>query len=281
MSNTQTAPATAAPGKRTAPRMLEVLSSERLTPRMMRVHLGGPALAGFPAGCGGAHIKLLLPRSGQIRPVLPTFGERGPIWPDNVERPITRTYSVRRHDADAGVLSVDFVLHDDDGPAARWAAAARPGDAVGLAGPGGPNPMLAPADGYLLAGDMSALPAISALLEALPVTACGQAIIRVAGREDIQSLHYAADVAVTWLYPHGPDGNASLVDAVRAAQWPPGRRFAWVAGENAAVVTARKCLRQQGFDKRQLYTVPYWKATLAEEVYHQERHRIMDAHDND
>lgn len=271
----------ALPPKRSSPRMLEVVSSERVTPRMMRVHLGGPELSGFPAGREGAHIKLLLPRPGQARPELPTLGEHGPIWPNDADRPIARTYSVRRHDLDANVLSVDFVLHGDDGPAARWAAAARPGDAVGLAGPGGPNPMLASADWYLLAGDMAALPALGALLETLPASARGRAIIQVSGRDETQALDYTADIAITWIYPGAPAGSASLIDAIRAVRWPQRRCFAWVAGENATVVAARRHLRQQGFDKRSLYTVPYWKATLAEEAYHQERHRIMDAHDND
>ncbi len=71
-------------------------------------------------------------------------------------------------------IAVDFVHHGDEGVAGPWAAAARPGDTIGLFGPGGgyaPNPA---ADRHLLAGDTSALPAISA--------ACAACAASVEGR---------------------------------------------------------------------------------------------------
>ncbi|WP_437321490.1 siderophore-interacting protein [Sorangium sp. So ce385] len=276
MSHTATPPQAAA--ARTPPRLLEVLRATSITPHLRRITLGGEALAGFPAGSGGAHIKVFLPRDGQSAPELPTLGPDGPVWPPAPRRPITRTYSVRRYDARAGELDVDFVLHGDDGPASRWARRVEPGGRIGVAGPSGPDPMLGPADWYLLAGDLAALPAIGALLEALPATARGHAFIAVPDEADVQPIASPPAVALTWLPLRGRHApGPELEDAVRALEWPPGRAFAWVAGEASSVRAIRDHLRnERGLGRDAMYAVPYWKADRAEEAYHEERHRFMD-----
>ncbi|WP_437663841.1 siderophore-interacting protein [Sorangium sp. So ce1182] len=280
MSETATPPPAAA--ARTPPRLLEVLRATQISPHLRRITLGGEALAGFPAGAGGAHIKVFLPREDQESPELPALGPDGPIWPPAPRRPITRTYSVRRYDARAGELDVDFVLHGDDGPASRWARRAAPGGRIGVAGPSGPDPMLGPADWYLLAGDLAALPAIGALLEALPATARGHAVVAVPDEADVQQLERPPQVALTWLPlggKHAP--GPELEEAVRTLTWPSGRVFAWVAGESASVRALRDHLRgERGLGRDAMYAVPYWRASRSEEAYHEERHRFMDELDN-
>src|SRR5437016_8029111 len=95
------------PAPRTPPRLLRVRRTRQLTPHMRRITLAGEALAGFPTDSDGGHIKLLLPRPGQVEPVLPTLGPDGPIWPADDIRPIARTYTVGRHDPAAGELDID------------------------------------------------------------------------------------------------------------------------------------------------------------------------------
>jgi NADPH-dependent ferric siderophore reductase len=208
-------------GKPTPPRLLEVQWVRQLSPNLLRVALGGPDLAGFPPDRNGAHIKVFLPRDGQSEPVLPRLGPDGPIWPPRDQRPITRTYSVRRLDPEAGVLEVDFVLHGDEGPASAWALRSKPGQRIGIAGPGGPDPMLGPAQWYLLAGDITALPAIAALLETLPATARGQAFVEVPSAQDRQALSCAADIPIRWLVRERPAGRErQSVEAVEAVEGP-------------------------------------------------------------
>ncbi|MDN3518857.1 siderophore-interacting protein [Aquisalimonas lutea] len=257
--------------------MLEVQQVLELSPHMRRIRLGGRELDGFPAGRDGAHIKVFLPRPGQAQPVLPEPGANGPVWPPPEQRPVTRTYSVRRYDPDTGLLDVDFVLHDD-GIASAWARQARPGDRMGIAGPGGPDPMLGQASFYLLAGDLSALPAIGALLEKLPSSAHGQALIQVPDSADVQPLDHPEGVAVSWLHCRDPVlGGRRLAAWVERLEWPVAPCSAWVAGERSAVVAIRDHLRTvRGFDRRNLYAIPYWRAALSEEAFHEERHRIMD-----
>lgn len=260
---------------RTPPRSLQVRRARLITPHMRRITLAGEDMAGFPAGSGGAHIKIFLPLPGQDRPVLPKLGPKGPVWPPPDQRPITRTYTVRRHDAAAGELDIDFVLHDDAGPASSWAARAEPGDFIGVVGPGGPDRAVMDAGWHLLAGDLSALPAIAATLESLPASARGHAFIEVPDSRDEQPIETRTGIAIHWV--HGKDGSA-LEDAVRSAPWPDGTISATIAGESGAVVAIRDYLRRErGVDRNAIYAVPYWKASLSEEGYHDERHRIMDS----
>ncbi len=271
---------TTTPAKRTPPRLLRVRRTEQLSAHMRRIILGGPELAGFPPDSDGAHIKLLLARDGQSEPVLPTLGPEGPRWPPPEVRPIARTYTVARHDPVAGELSVDMVLHDDDGPASRWARHARPGDAVGVAGPGGPPRHVPGADHFYLFGDPSAVPALASVLAALPTDAVGAAFIEVAGADDIQALVHPPGVSVQWLVRGVLRAGASrlLLDAARALAWPAGQVSVTLAGESHQVVALRAHLiEERKLPREALYAVPYWKDEHDEEAYHAERHRIMDA----
>lgn len=271
---------TAAPVvKRQGPRMLEVLRVTDITPHMRRITLGGAEIEGFPSGRNGSHIKVLLPREGQSKPVLPTLGPNGPVWPPADERPIVRTYTIRAFRADVGELDVDFVLHGDNGPASRWAIAAQPGDLVGIAGPGGRGPIPPEAKWYFFSGDASALPAISAHLELLPTDAQGAAFIEVDDASEQQSLVHPAGVKVVWLYRNGtaPEQSTLLIDAIRACEWPEGKVFFWIAGEASSVAAVRHYARvERGLERGQVEAVPYWKAGVGEEAYHDERHRVMD-----
>lgn len=261
------------------PRLLEVVRAVNITPHMRRVTLGGAELAGFPSGKHGSHVKLLLPRPGQNEPVLPTMGEQGPIWPPADQRPFARTYTIRRFDAAAGELDLDFVLHGDNGPASAWAINAKPGDRVGIAGPGTRGPIPLDMEWYLFAGDETALPAISAHLETLPTSARGLAFIEVADALEIQPLIHPPQIELRWLQRNGiPAGQSQLlVVAVRQLTPPTARLFAWVAAENSITVTIRKLWRNEwGLERQQIEAIPFWKAGASEEIYHEERHHVMD-----
>ncbi|PHV11874.1 siderophore-interacting protein [Chitinimonas sp. BJB300] len=264
---------------RTPPRLLRVRRITQLAPQLRRVTLVGTALAGFPEGEEGSHIKLMLAREGQVEPVLPTLGPDGPIWPPADQRPISRTYTVARYDAAAGELDVDFVLHGDDGPASRWALHAKAGDAIGVAGPAGPDRHQRNADFYLLVGDPSSLAALSAVLNALPADARGYALVEVPNRDEIMPLPHPVGVELQWLSRDGAAAGAStrLLDAVRNLAWPTGRVSVTLAGESTQVVAIRDwLLHERKLPRDMLYAVPYWKDTYTEEAYHAERHRIMD-----
>src|SRR5204862_4719909 len=82
-------------------------------------------------------------------------------------RPAIRTFTPRRLEPEALELDLEIVLHGD-GVASRWAEAARPGDPAAVSGPGRGYAVDRDAPAFLLAGDETAIPAISQLLRALP-----------------------------------------------------------------------------------------------------------------
>ncbi|RLT96834.1 siderophore-interacting protein [Ketobacter sp.] len=265
--------------RRTPPRLLRVKHTRLLSPGLKRVTLAGDALAGFPSDSDGAHIKLMFPQPHQTDPVLPTLGPSGPVWPPDHERPIVRTYSVSRYHADAGELEVDFVLHGDNGPGSSWAQRAQPGDAIGVAGPGGPDRVKPAADWYLLVADPSAYAALAAALSALPDNARGYALMEVASADEIVPLQAPPGVTVHWLMRGSklPGVSTLLLDKVVSLPWLPGTPSVMVAGENSQVVAIRDyVLQEKQLPKKMLYAVPYWKDQHDEESYHAERHRIMD-----
>src|SRR6185437_15648106 len=90
-------------------RTLAVRQVGRLTPRMVRVTVGGPELEGFEPPAPTQHIKLIIPARGQDHPVLPdpslpkgSFGE-GP-------RPLMRTYTIRSLDPAQSEMDIDVSL---------------------------------------------------------------------------------------------------------------------------------------------------------------------------
>ena len=210
--------------RRTPPRLLRVKRTALLSPTLKRITLSGPALNGFPTDSDGAHIKLMFPQAHQVDPVLPTLGPQGPIWPPDSERPIVRTYSVSQYHADAGELAVDFVLHGDNGPGSRWAKRAKPGDAIGVAGPGGPDRVQLQADWFLLVADASALGALAAALRTLPDGARGYALIEVAQADEMFALATPPQLSLEWLLRGSQPAGAStlLLDKVKSLPWLAG-----------------------------------------------------------
>ena len=174
------------------PRLIQVQSRRMLGTNMCRITFSGPELADYPCESNGVPFKLLLPRSGQAEPQMPEGFENGrPKWRDPSAKPYSRTYTVRRFDAGKCLLEVDFVLHGDNGPAAAFAARALPGQTVGITAPKRGS-ILKPADYYLLAGDLTALPAIAAMLEQMPSEARGQVFLLLPDPAEAQSAAASA-----------------------------------------------------------------------------------------
>jgi NADPH-dependent ferric siderophore reductase len=232
--------------------LLEVVASERLTPRMQRVTLGGsgsPALRALDAVPPAAHVRLLFAEPG-APVVLPTPGPYGLSWPDDHARPYARSMTVRSLDGVRGEMTIDIALHGDSA-AGRWATAARPGDPAGIVGPGGGWTPPADATEVLLAGDEAALPAIAALLEWLPKHALVHTAIEVEDALDEQELARP----VRWV--HRARGE-TLVDVVRARPVPDGAA-AWVAGEGHVVKAIRETLRLgRGLGRSHCHAIRYW-----------------------
>ena len=80
-------------------------------------------------------------------------------------RPVGRRYTIRSWDPVERRITIDFVVHGDNGFAGRWANRAQPGDRLQFIGPTGAYRPSEACDWHLMVGDESALPAIAASLE--------------------------------------------------------------------------------------------------------------------
>ena len=262
-------------------RLIEVVAITRVTPHMARVTFGGPDLTDFTSGEPDQQVKLYFPKPGQAVPRLPDADNDFMSWyqafndiPEE-ERPWTRGYTIRAHHPADVTIDIDFALHDHAGPATRWAESARPGDKLAMFGPSAMfaraiplSKSIADTDWLLLAGDATALPAISAMIEQLPRGTRAIAYIEVADAAEEQHVHSQGAVTLHWLHRGDtPPGHGILLqDAVRAADFPPGTPFAWLAGEASAIRDLRRHLiHERGLDKRAIDFTGHWRLRLSQD----------------
>lgn len=260
----------------------QVISSEQLTPHMIRLVLGGSGFDTFkPSEFTDSYVKFVIVRNDVDVSALPkpltldSFGE----LPEE-HRPVVRTYTVRNADPDRREITVDFVVHGEHGVAGPWAASVEPGDPAYLMGPSGAYSPDPDADWHLLAGDEAGLPALSTALEALPPNAIGQAFIEVSGPEDEVPLSAPDGVDIRWIYRGGradlvPEedagDNAPLIAAVKDSAWLPGQVQVFIHGEAQAVMhNLRTYIRKErGVDAKWASISGYWRRGRTEETFRQ------------
>jgi NADPH-dependent ferric siderophore reductase len=240
-------------------RRLDVLRVVDITPRMRRITLGGPELAGFVSLGSDDHIKLMFAQNAAEQAALqsPTFSIKG-----DGPQPAMRDYTPRRFDLSLGELDIDFVLHGD-GPASTWAEQAQVGQHLYIGGPRGS--MIVPDifDSYLLIGDETALPAIARRLEELPAGRRVLAVIEIADAAEQQALQSAAEVEMIWVLR----GQVDLLDTVRTLTLPSGALYTFVAMETKLSRQVRRVLLDtHKVDEAFLKSVGYWRAEGSEEA---------------
>ncbi|WP_210508799.1 siderophore-interacting protein [Naasia sp. SYSU D00057] len=222
-----------------AARELRVVRRERLTSSLTRITVGGDQLAGFSALGPEDHVKLFFPSPN---------GER-----------ISRDYTPAAFDADALELSLDFVLHGDDGPASRFASGALAGDPLVVAGPRGSRMPPSGAKSYVLLADEAALPALGRWVAAVGVEAQVTAFVQ-SDHADVLDypLAYGNRVTVTAI-PTGADAALAALEgpSIDAAT------YVWAAGEAAALIPVRRALRAGGLAKDRAKVDGYWRKGVA------------------
>ncbi|WP_069764176.1 siderophore-interacting protein [Streptomyces sp. LUP47B] len=258
---------------------LQVVRTRRLGPSLVRVSFTGEDLRHFFSDGRDQSLSLFLPAEGRTEPGVPV--ELGDGWwqawrelPDDV-RAVMRSYTLRSLRRDPDEIDIDFVLHEPAGPASRWAARAAAGDRVQLLGPAvADNRAIRfrppeDTDLVLLWGDETALPAVSAILEALPAGRRARVWLEVRDAGDIQDLATEADAEITWLVPEetGAQCSPMALGALRDAQLPDAERpYVWIAGESGCVKELRRhFVRERGIDRRRVTFVGYWRQGMTEE----------------
>jgi NADPH-dependent ferric siderophore reductase len=260
-----------------------VVTTEWLTPALVRVVLGGDGLTGFemPEDTD-AYVNVAIPPDGA------TYGEV--FDPAEVRQqhpkehwPRRRRYTVRSWDPIRQLLTLDFVVHGSDGVGGPWAASAQAGDILVFEGPGSgyrPDPE---ADWHLLVGDESALPAIAVALESVPPGS--PVVVRLVcdGPEHEIPLSSPGDLDVRWLHRTGGPGDADLLpEAVGALEFPAGRVHAFVHGEADEIRAIRRhLLLERGLTRQTMSCSPYWRRTMTDESWREVKRQYVAAMDAD
>jgi len=239
-------------------RLVAVRRVVHMTPRMVRVTLTGYELEGLTVEHPAASVRLLLPSPGAQELVIPSWHGNEFLLPDG-RRPAMRTFTPRLVDSEPLELAVEIVIHDD-GAASEWAEAAEAGEPAAISGPGRGYAIDRDAQAFLLAGDETAIPAISQLLEALPADRPVQVYIEVAHPDARLPLPAHPRATVEWCdLPPGATRGDALVAAVYGADLAPGTRV-WAAGEAAAVQRIRRQLFvDRGLPRAHATVRGYWK----------------------
>lgn len=241
--------------KKPTTRQLTVVSSEFATPNMLRVSLYSESLSDMPAECDGDYIKLL-------------FNEQGGTDLSKIsegQKPIMRTFTIRYFDKVNKTIEIDFVKHEAQDEkscfAIRWAANAKKGDSISIAGPGSINSINPNADWFFMVADMTALPALSAKIKKLPESAKGYAIIQVKSSNDIQSIDAPKNMKIHWLAEQD-----NLSHHAQSVPWLNGNASVWVACEFDSMRSLRDYFRNvREVEREYIYISSYWKKGVTED----------------
>ncbi len=235
---------------------------EIVTPRMVRVVLGGDDLEGFTSGVPDEHVKLVFPDAdGTIRP--PVLAADGATldWPRPF--PPHREYTIRRYDQAAAEVWVDFVVHPG-GLASDWAQRTEPGESLWVVGPKSSLEVVPDADTLVLLADHTALPAVARWLEELADGTDAVVAVLVPDAAEEQELAVRPGVSVTWLHLDDPEvaaaGDDVLGRHLDALVLPADRRvFLWAAGEAGVLKPIRRWARAHGFARGTCDIAGYWR----------------------
>ncbi len=170
----------------------------------------------------------------------------------------TRYYTVRSLHGSRLVL--DVVVHDE-GLVTGWAQTDCVGDEVGLGEPRGSYAPPPDARWVVLAGDLTAYPAMARIAEqeTLPLTVHAES-------SDGPLPGYLPE-HTTW--HHAPPGESALADIVTALEWPEGPGYFWMAGESAQMREIRRhCKRDLGWDTRHHEVMGYWSGSRGRQARH-------------
>jgi len=225
-------------------RTLRVVRIDQISPHMRRVTFTSDDLADFTTAAADDHVKLFFPVPGS-----------------DPQAFVMRDYTPCRFDREKRKLGIEFVLHGH-GPASSWAAQATVGQTLEIGGPKGSFLVSDDYAHYVLAGDETALPAISRRLMEMPLGTRVTALIEVADAAEERRISTGADATVRWLHRNGaPAGTTDLLDqALHGLPWPMHDVHVWIGAEIDTARRLRTWLTDaQGLDRSHIRAAGYWR----------------------
>lgn len=254
--------------------ILQVKQKQFLTKNYVRVVLEGEDIINFEKAKPGDNNKILVPRDKGAAIVLPDSPSDFSQHNRNYD---VRTYTLRALDLQKGEMIIDFVAHGHNGPASAWAIHALPGDMLGVMMKDREKTLVKEAEQYVLAGDHTALPVLSVILEKLPASARGTAYIEVFSKDDILKLEKPENVTIEWLFNNRPGISSQLPTAIGSSAFLPFQdKFVFAAAEASAVREIQFILRNHRLlERNEWQAYAYWKYGHSEDHSSKEIKRVM------
>lgn len=241
----------------------------RPVPTIARLTFTGDDLADFTATGPGDHVKAFFPHpvTGELlAPKAVGPGEDGIIRPDGQTFPRDFTPLNVRETADGVCFDLDFVLHENPGPASAWAEKAVIGDTIVVAGPRGSRGIPEGIDSLVCIVDPTALPAVTRWIAGLPNVSDIEVVADVdpASIEWVEEyLRFSTGRDILVREPLGGLAQAMLDSEVGAGT------YVFVAGEATSLIPVRRAIRDEIGLPREQYTVSgYWRRGEANFDHH-------------
>ncbi|AWG22870.1 hypothetical protein FFWV33_15715 [Flavobacterium faecale] len=240
-----------------------VKKQELITPHYLRItfHIPESLVEQLKSVKEGSNNKLFIPSQGTHNIHLPNE-EKSSSVEESIEQ--VRTYTNRKIDLFNRELKIDFVLHEDYGPASSWASKAKPGDKLKVAMKQGIKPLVPKYDRYILIGDYTALPVISCILEQLPDGVKAEVLLEVYGAKDEIPLLSKTETQIRWLHnPHPEKGSyLASISKTLLRDKKENETYIYIAAEYETVNKLRDYLKNRlMWDSVNYAAVSYWTTT--------------------
>ncbi len=241
---------------------VDVTGRDVLGSHMVRVCFEGDGLRSMSPPSVASSVRLLIDPDGGT-PEIPTWAGNEFLLRSGA-RPVIRTFTPLRFDADAGTLDLEIMRHEG-GAVSTWAEEVTVGTHAAISGPGRAHGLDTNAPRHLLLGDETALPAMAQILDALsdraPSDSECEVHVELVSTDGHVTLPEPRGTAVT--YHQRDPGEAPghrLVDVVAAMDAIAPGTEVWAAGEAAAMHAVRKhVLGRLGLDRSHATIRGYWK----------------------
>ena len=229
-------------------RSAALFSRQWLTPGYVRVRLAGPQLRGFHAPGADDHVRLFLAPSGSAAPPAPEQ------WREFDSREYTPVAS----DPDAGWIDFDVLVHEQ-GSGADWASTVPIGSVAAVGGPRRSNAVAGEPDSLFLAGDETAIPAITRFLKQRRPGLPARVLVEVSEVNRLVPIPTDEATDLTVLVRPG-ESLAEALAELGTSDRPAGNVLCFVGAESSVVPVAKELLQERwGVPPEAAIVKGYWR----------------------